>query len=393
MEDIEDFWISVGSLAARHRRSMSPASQVRIWVTITGVCIRELREARKMGMKLCAGDWVEVRSKDEILATLDMNGRLEGLPFMPQMLKWCGQRFQVHKRAHKTCDTVTGAYCGRQLPSGIHLDLRCDGQAYGGCQAACLIFWKEAWLKPVKQGAPASTESNPAQADVSSGCTEADVLKGTQAPDQSPGGKIRYICQATELLNYTLPLKWWDARQYVEDFTSGNTSLPRMFRAFLYFAFTYGTMAKRGKLGRPARWLYDRIQSLWDGIPFPRRIGELASGKETPVINLNLQPGDLVRVRPYAEILSTIDTANQNKGMPFDAEMVPFCGKLFRVRTRVETFIDEKTGYIRQMKTPGIILEGVYCQSRYSESRVFCPRSIYTWWREIWLERANADSG
>jgi hypothetical protein len=343
-------------------------------------------------MKLCAGDWVEVRSKDEILATLDKSGRLEGLPLMPQMFKWCGRRFQVYKRAHKTCDTVTGDYVGRLLPNGIHLDLRCDGQAYGGCQAACLIFWKEAWLKPVKQGAPVSAEPNPTYAGVSSGCVEADVLKGTRAPDQPPGSNIRYICQATELLNYTQPLKWWDARQYVEDFTSGNNSLPRMFRAFLYFAFTYGTMARRWTLGRPARWLYDRIQSLWDGIPFPRRTGKLASGKETPVLDLNLQPGDLVRVRPYEDILSTINIANQNRGMSFDAEMVPFCGKLFRIKTRVETFIDEKTGYVRRMKTPAIILEGVYCQSRYSENRVFCPRSIYIWWREIWLERANADS-
>ena len=55
-------------------------------------------------MKPCAGDWVEVRSKEEILSTLDKSGRLEGLPFMPQMFKYCGQRFQVYKRAHKTCE-------------------------------------------------------------------------------------------------------------------------------------------------------------------------------------------------------------------------------------------------------------------------------------------------
>ena len=36
-------------------------------------------------MTIGAGDWVEVRSKEEILATLDEHGRLEGLPFMPQM--------------------------------------------------------------------------------------------------------------------------------------------------------------------------------------------------------------------------------------------------------------------------------------------------------------------
>src|SRR5258706_16272866 len=97
-----------------------------------------------------AGDWVEVRSKEEILATLDKNGRLDSLPFMPQMFQYCGQRFEVYKRAHKTCETISGKYQGRRLPHGIHLHHRCDGKAYGGCQAACLIFWKEAWLKPVE---------------------------------------------------------------------------------------------------------------------------------------------------------------------------------------------------------------------------------------------------
>ena len=48
-----------------------------------------------MTAKLSAGDWAEVRSKEEILAPLDGNGCLDGLPFMPKMFKWCGQRFQV----------------------------------------------------------------------------------------------------------------------------------------------------------------------------------------------------------------------------------------------------------------------------------------------------------
>ena len=101
-------------------------------------------------MKLRAGDWVEVRSKEEILRSLDENGRLQELPLMPQMFQYCGQRFKVFKQAHKTCDTVTNTG-GRWLTNGVHLDLRCDGKAYGGCQAACLIFWKDAWLKPVDE--------------------------------------------------------------------------------------------------------------------------------------------------------------------------------------------------------------------------------------------------
>jgi hypothetical protein len=39
-----------------------------------------------------AGEWVEVRSREEILATLGKNGCLENLPFMPEMFAFCGQR-------------------------------------------------------------------------------------------------------------------------------------------------------------------------------------------------------------------------------------------------------------------------------------------------------------
>ena len=67
---------------------------------------------------------------------------------MPQMFQYCGQRFQVFKRAHKTCDPIY-SMAGRKLENAVHLELRCDGKAHGGCQVGCLLFWKDAWLKPV----------------------------------------------------------------------------------------------------------------------------------------------------------------------------------------------------------------------------------------------------
>jgi hypothetical protein len=39
-----------------------------------------------------------------------------------------------------------------------------------------------------------------------------------------------------------------------------------------------------------------------------------------------------------------------------------------------------------QLKNPCIILEGVTCTSDYHRQ---CPRSIYAYWREIWLERVE----
>jgi hypothetical protein len=347
-------------------------------------------------MTFSAGDWVEVRSKEEILATLDENGRLDGMPFMPQMFKFCGHRLQIHKRAHKTCDTVTGyntgEWLGRRLPDAVHLDLRCDGEAYGGCQAACLIFWKSAWLKPVDQNDSVSIKQARTVSRISGGCTERAVWDATKSPDQVPGKGTRYACQATELPSYTQPLKWWDARQYAEDLVSGNISLAKMSRSFLYFAYVGATLARRPRLGRPGRWIYNQFQSLWGGIPFPRQRGDLETDKDAPIADLQLQPGELVRVRPHKEILATIDKRTNNRGMGFDAEMVPYCGKVFRVRTRVETFIDERTGYLKRMKTPAVILDGVFCQSRYSENRLFCPRAIFAWWREVWLERVTEEA-
>jgi hypothetical protein len=76
-----------------------------------------------------------------------------------------------------------------------------------------------------------------------------------------------------------------------------------------------------------------------------------------------------------------------NRGMRWDAEMAPYCGGTYQVLKRVTKIINEKTGKMQEMKAPCIILDSVVCQARYSECRLFCPRSIYPYWREIWLER------
>lgn len=46
---------------------------------------------------LNGGDYVEVRSRAEILATLDQNARLNSIPFLPEMFKYC--RRQAYIRA------------------------------------------------------------------------------------------------------------------------------------------------------------------------------------------------------------------------------------------------------------------------------------------------------
>jgi hypothetical protein len=345
-------------------------------------------------MRFAAGDWVEVRSKAEILATLDEDGRLEGLPFMPEMLRFCGGQFRVFKRAGKTCSEAVGpaglAFVSRELKDAVHLDHRCDGSAHGGCQAGCLMFWKEAWLRPIGRHASSAAiavSKRSATGHRAGRCKEDRIYAA--AASRGADNEARYICQATQLMEATTPLKLWNLRQYFEAVRSGNDSVAAVLKALVYVAYYYATLARSPRLGAPARWFYDLFQSVWGGLPFPRKAGTIGPGQPHPRLDLGLQPGDVVRVKPYRDILETINGAATNRGLSFDAELVPYCGKVFTVRTRIERFVDEKTGRMRKMKTPAVILDGVYCQSLYSGQRILCPRAVFLWWREIWLERIS----
>jgi len=345
-----------------------------------------LRRSTEADFKV--GDWVEVRSKEEILATLDHSAQLDGMPFMPEMFQYSGRRLRVYKRAHKTCDTVND-YKGRKLNDSVHLEgLRCDGGAHGACEAGCLIFWKTAWLRRAPEGESRQERSTDRRQETAprGGCLESDVVAAAVRTD---GDTPVYACQATLLPSFTEPLSTWELSQYVEDYKSGNTSLGRMMSSFLYMGYHHWLVNLGIGIGAPLRWVYDRFQSLRGGTPYPRVHGLLPAGTRTPTVSLNLQPGDWVRVKSRDEILRTCDEGDLNRGMKFDAELVPYCGGTYRVLKRVTRIVNEKTGAMQEMKTPCIILDSVVCQARYSECRLFCPRSIYPYWREIWLERAE----
>ena len=332
--------------------------------------------------RLRAGEWVEVLSKREILDTLDAKGELNGLPFMPEMWQFCGKRFRVAKRAHKTCDPPNGL-AGRRMDSAVHLEgVRCDGSAHGGCQAACLIFWKEAWLKNVDGRVSKFVKS-------ASACTEDVVQARTHQPnDLASNEEPLYVCQSTQVAAATTRLRWWDFTQYVEDYTSGNVRVWQLISAAIFFI--WHTLATSGLgVGTPLRAIYDGFQKLRGGVPYPWRLGRIAGGAKTPSATLNLQPGELVQVKSYPEILATLDENGVNRGMWFDAEMVPYCGGTYRVQQRVGRIINEKTGRMQHLKNECIMLEDVVCRACYAKYRKFCPRAIPPYWREIWLERVT----
>jgi hypothetical protein len=315
------------------------------------------------------GERVRVRPAREILSTLNERGTLDNLPFMPEMVKYCGQTLTVSKRADKTCGPDHGL---RRMQHTVHLsNVRCDGTAHGGCQAACLMYWNEAWLERLPPESADQAERSP-----NGDAYVADaLLPGTTNGDRSQGNGHTWRCQATEVPRASTQLHGWYFDQYARD--ARNWGLPKVLRVLLVEAFNRAQSLSRRYLPRFLRFR--------GGQTYPFIAGGLHKG-ETPSDTLGLQPGDLVRIKSKEEIVRTLDHTNHNRGLSFDTEMVKYCGRIAAVRARVRQLIDEQTGKMIHIKSDCIILEGVICTSDYHR---LCPRGIYPYWREVWLEKIS----
>jgi hypothetical protein len=111
------------------------------------------------------GEWVEVRSRDEILRTLDDEGRTRGLAFSTDMYRLSGHRMKVQKRIERVVIEQTGRL--RAVHDTVILEGSiCD--RYRGCARGMPILWREAWLKRIE----------PAPADAAAPARDAAPVDG-----------------------------------------------------------------------------------------------------------------------------------------------------------------------------------------------------------------------
>jgi hypothetical protein len=325
--------------------------------------------------QLRPGDMVQVRSGEEILATLDGTGALDGVPFMPEMLQYVGRRFRVSKRAEKICDMIGPGGSRRMHDTVLLEDQRCDGTAHGGCEARCRIYWKEAWLTPVDT-ATGLVNSGGAAPSGTVFIPLSDLAHGTVRPDRphadtKPDDDV-YRCQATDAFIATEPLRVRQPGQYVREIRSGNVTIRRFLRV--------GVRAVWGSIGH----------RLGLKSPLPMKVAGKNAIKGD---RLDLQAGEWVQVKSPTEIGLTLNEAGANRGLVFTAEMVPSCGRMFRVKERVSRIVDERTGKMLHFKNDCIVLEGAICTGDYAPGRWFCPRDSYPYWREAWLRRVDPPTG
>jgi hypothetical protein len=369
-----------------------PLAMNRLLAKVRVVTTKKLARERP----LRPDDVVEVKSAAEILATLDSDASIDAMPFMPEMLEFAGKRLTVSHRVEKICDTVSGGPpISRRMRDTVFLeDLRCDGSRHGGCQAGCRIYWKESWLRRVDSRDEPTTadgdELTPLEHRDLRDRLETLASDGARAIREGDGTRVEsYRCQATEALRATEPLSGYDPRQYIRELTSGNVGL----RRFVHVA----VRALSGPIRRRLRLLsYRPLRPSGVAALIHRRLR--LPGYKPPAQNgvavpargeLNLRPGETVRVRSAQEIAGTVDESGKNRGLSFDWEMIPYCGGRYRVQDRVERIIDEHTGQMIALPSDCLILDGVVCSGDHSRGRWFCPRAIYPYWREAWLSRVE----
>jgi hypothetical protein len=172
-----------------------------------------------------------------------------------------------------------------------------------------------------------------------------------------------FYCQSTNLRKATSPLHSWNIRRYIWNISSGDFGLIEQLHVLL--AFINSTACE--VLGKQRHF---SVQGVL---------------RRTPILTLNLQPGEFVRVRTKEEILATLDRSGRNRGLVFNVEMLEYCGKTLRVLKRVEKMINEKTNKMRQLSNT-VILEGSLCDGKEHGG---CQRNCYNLWREIWLEKVS----
>ncbi len=312
------------------------------------------------------GDRVRVRSPEEILSTLDANGTLDGLPFMPEMLDWCDMPFRVARRVEKTCVDLAPPAWGamRRFPANdvVILDgSRCDGHGHDGCKHGCRIFWKEAWLQPM------DTEYTTPQRS-KTGLEELRTRLKVKSDEN------HYFCQSTELSKatefFTGRHKFWWVRIPFREVRNGDLSVAEVLKLFV-------------------RWSRQR---LWRAVGGEAKLR--GPHKRTPKESLGLNAGDMVRVKSLDQIVGTLDNNGCNRGMGPSNEMMRCCGGVAEVRYRVDRIIDERTGKMQEMhdtvtlqnmRNNETLCDECLCGDQLGD----CPRGELMYWREIWLERVN----
>jgi hypothetical protein len=102
----------------------------------------------------------------------------------------------------------------------------------------------------------------------------------------------------------------------------------------------------------------------------------------------SFMPGDVVELRPPAEILASLDAGGSLDGLPFMPEMLAHIGRRFTVSRRVEKIcnnVDFTSSAGRRMRST-VHLDDLRCDGSAHDG---CQLACRLYWKEEWLRRVD----
>ena len=144
-EDVRKGQWTFGSLVTVYLETLS--HRLRSFARRAKGMIGKKRPTPLEELRLRPGEWVQVKSLNEISATLDRHNKNRGLEFSRYMIPFCGGTYRVSARMENFIDERTGQV--RRLERTVLLaGVTCGGETTSGpCRRAEYLYWREIWLR------------------------------------------------------------------------------------------------------------------------------------------------------------------------------------------------------------------------------------------------------
>jgi hypothetical protein len=123
----------------------------------------------------------------------------------------------------------------------------------------------------------------------------------------------------------------------------------------------------------------------FDSADVPENDSNIAAGDHG---RASFNSGEIVTIRPFEEILKTLDPGGRCDGLQFMPGMKKYCGRQARVLKRVRLIFDERLW--KMVKTRHTyLLEEITCDGRDVFDGEGCDRTCYFFWKDKWLRKIS----
>jgi len=113
----------------------------------------EHAKTRREKLDLVPGELVQIKTVNEIKATLDANKKNRGVFFDVEMVPFCVRTCRVRARVNQIIEKPTGKMV--KIPGDWILleGTACTGKYHRSCARAILPYWREMWVRRADEDA------------------------------------------------------------------------------------------------------------------------------------------------------------------------------------------------------------------------------------------------